>query len=187
MNFEVHTLDSAPAESRQALLEIEARYGFIPNLAGVFAESPGAFKGLIGALKSYDDKALTLTAIERQIVLLSVSVANRCDYCTAAHSMLLHSLGIERNEILKLQHDQPLGDARLQSLRVFTESVLEKHGFLDGNEVETFLQAGFTKGQVLEVLLGVSIKTLTNYANHVAKPPVNKEFRAFLPEWAAAA
>lgn len=187
MNFPVHTIDTAPPESRPALEAVKKRYGFVPNLAAVFAESPGAFNGLLAALKAYDDPALTLTPLERQIVMLAVAVENRCDYCTAAHSMLAHSLGLAREDIDALQHGAPLSDIKLEALREFAREVVEHRGVVGDASLARFETAGFTRGQVLEVVLGVSIKTLTNYANHIANPPVNDQFKGFLPRWAAAA
>ena len=187
MQFQIHTVESAPEGSQQTLASIKERYGFIPNLAGVFAESPGAFKGLLSGIQAYDDESLTLSPIERQVVLLAVSVHNRCDYCTAAHSMLAHTLGLGREEIATLQREEPLSDGRLETLRRFTLQLVEQRGFVDEAATKAFTDAGFTKAQVLEVILGISLKTLTNYTNHVTRPTVNPQFREFLPEWAAAA
>jgi len=187
MNFPIHTIDTAPTDSQPALQAIEERYGFIPNLAAVFAESPGAFNALLGALKAYDDESLTLTPVERQVVLLSVSVENRCDYCTAAHSMLAHSLGLSREDIDALQQGRAIGDSKLEALQRFTKALVVNRGVVDESAIASFLDSGFSKAQVFEVILGVSLKTLTNYANHVANPPVNEQFKSFLPEWAAAA
>jgi len=187
MNFQVHTIDTAPEASRPVLENIKARYGFIPNLAAVFAESPGAFNALLGALKAYDDESLTLTPVERQVVLLAVSVQNRCEYCTAAHSMLIHSLGMDRDDIDALQQGRALGDPKLEALRTFTEQVAAARGLVEDSSVGRFLETGYTRGQVFEVLLGVSLKTLTNYANHIARPPVNAQFESFLPAWVEAA
>lgn len=187
MKFQIHTTDTAPIDSQPALQAIEDRYGFIPNLAAVFAESPAAFNALLAALEAYDDESLTLTPVERQVVLLSVSVENRCDYCTAAHSMLVHSLGLDRQDIEALQQGRALSDPKLEALRLFTRDLVLSRGVLDDSSIASFLGAGFTRAQVFEVIVGVSLKTLTNYANHVASPPVNQQFRAFLPEWASAA
>ena len=187
MTFQVHTIDTAPAASQQALAAVKTRYGFIPNLAAVFAESPGTFSALLSALAAYDDESLTLTPVERQVVLLAASVENRCEYCTAAHSMLAHSLGLDRHDIDALHEGRPIGDSRLEALRQFTQCLVANRGLIAQSALAEFLAAGFTRAQVLEVILGVSVKTLTNYANHVATPPVNEQFRAFLPKWAAAA
>jgi uncharacterized peroxidase-related enzyme len=187
MTFQVHTTKSAPQASRETLNAIQERYGFIPNLAGVFAESPGAFKGLLGAIQSFDDEALTLTPLERQVVLLAVAVENRCDYCTAAHGLLAHNLGLERDQIHRMHSQQTLADVGLEAVREFTTRIVRNRGWVEQEHVNDFLEAGFTNAQVLEILLGVSLKTLTNYANHITKPAVNAQFRDFLPNWEDAA
>lgn len=187
MQFAVHTPQSAPAGSREALAKIQEKYGFVPNLAGVIAESPGALNALLGALSSFDAPEMTLSALERQVVLLAVSVKNRCDYCAAAHSMLASMNGLDDHQLQKLQRGETLDDSRLEALRQLAEALVERRGWLPEGAVSNFLAAGFDKAQVLEVILGVSLKTLTNYVNHVTRPPVNEQFAAYLPEWAAAA
>lgn len=187
MTFQVHTPETAPGEARETLRAIKERYGFIPNLAGIFAASPGAFKGLLSALQAYDDDALTLLPIERQVVQIAVSVENRCDYCTAAHSMLASKLGLSKKQIGRLQLQEELDDPSLEALRVISTELTRNRGWVDEVMLDQFLAAGFTPDQVLEVLQGVALKTLTNYANHVAKPEVNAEFSEFLPKWENAA
>lgn len=187
MSFQIHTPDTSPEDSKETLAAIETRYGFIPNLAGVFAESPGALRGLLGAIAAFDAESLSLTPAERQVVLISASAENRCDYCTAAHSMLASSLGIGRDQIDRLQQQLPVDDRRLEALRSFVTAVVRCRGSVDSVALSRFLEAGFTRAQVLEVLLGVALKTLTNYANHIARPDVNSQFSEFLPDWQDAA
>lgn len=183
-DFVVHTPDSAPAGSRDALQKIVERYGFIPNLAGAFAESPGSMKALLGLLSAYDSPEISLSPVERQVVLLAVSVKNECAYCAAAHSMVGSMSGLSKDEVEALQNGAVLRDAKLQALRRFAEILVEKGGWAGDADVKAFLAAGYTKANVFDVILGVAIKTLTNYANHVAKPPVNAQFAQFLPHWA---
>lgn len=187
MNFPVHSAETAPDGARGPLGQIAQRYGFVPNLAGVFAESPATLQILIGALGAYDDPAMTLTPVERQVVLLTVSALNRCEYCTAAHGMVANMAGLDRADVERLQQRLPIDDARLEALRRFVKIMVERSGWASDQDVEAFLTAGYTKAQVLEVIAGIALKTLTNYANHVAKPPVNAEFASFLPKWADAA
>lgn len=187
MNFQVHTVETAPAEAAETLAGIEQRYGFIPNLAAVVAESPGAFKGLLAALQAYDDAALTLTPLQRQVVQIAVSVENRCEYCTAAHSMLACTMGLAKEEISSLHDELPLSDPQLESLRQFAVEIVRQRGWVEQESLHRFLANGFDKGQVLEVLQGIALKTFTNYANHITKPPLNVEFSDFLPNWQKAA
>ena len=120
------------------------------------------------------------------LVLIATAVENRCDYCTAGHSMLANNLGLARDQIDRLHRNHVLADARLEALRSFATAVVRNRGWLDEKVVADFLAAGFTKGQVREVLLGVSLRTLANYANHLAKPEVNTQFRDFVPDWNSA-
>jgi uncharacterized peroxidase-related enzyme len=187
MPFPIHTLETAPAGARETLDRLTRNYGFLPNLAGVVAESPATLNGLFGFMGAYDAKEMTLTPLERQIVLLAVSTKNKCEYCTAAHSMLAQVNGLDGTDVVHLQQGRPLGDTRLEALRRFAETVVEKRGWVGESEVGTFIAAGFTRAQVFEVVFGVALKTLTNYINHIAKPPVNEQFAAFVPTWADAA
>lgn len=183
MMFNIHTPDTAPADSKETLTKLVQNYGFLPNLAGVLAESPSALNGYLAAMSVFDSATTTLPPLERQVVLLSVSVKNRCEYCTAAHSMLANMQGLERTDVEKLHQGLPLSQSRLQALRLFTESIVDTRGRIADELVEDFTNAGFTRAQVLDVILGVAIKTLTNYANHISQPPVNEQFAAFLPNW----
>ncbi len=187
MTFQIHTPETAPAEAQETLGTIARNYGFVPNLAAAVAESPATLNGLLGLMSAFDAEEMTLTPVERQVVLVAVSVPNKCEYCTAAHSMLAGMAGLTRPEIDHLQEGRPLGDARLEVLRRFAETVVAERGFVSEAALEAFVAAGFTKAQVLEVVFGVALKTLTNYANHIVNSPVNKQFAAFLPKWAEAA
>lgn len=184
MLFTIHNPSTAPEGSRETLEKMMQSYGFLPNLAGVLAESPSALKGYLAVNGVFDSVDTTLSQLERQIVLLAVSVANRCEYCAAAHGMLATMLGLPRNEVDKLHQGQPLSDARLEQLRRFVETVVNQRGRLADSELEDFIKAGFSQAQILEVILGVAVKTLTNYAHHIARPPLNEQFAGFCPAWA---
>jgi uncharacterized peroxidase-related enzyme len=187
MSFEVHTPESAPNGSKEALSKIAEKYGFVPNLAGVIAESPFALQGMLALMTAYDTGEATLTPLEKQIVLLATSVENRCEYCTAAHSMVASMAGLEKSEVRKIQDGLPLADARQQSLRDFTENVVKFSGRVGKSQTEEFLLAGFSKATIMEVILGVALKTLTNYINHFADTSPNEQFAEFVPAWAKAA
>lgn len=186
MSFQIHTLDTAPAGARETLGRVAQSFGFVPNLSGVFAESPATLNGLVSFLSAYDAKEMTLSALERRVVLLAASVQYRCEHCTALHSELGSVCGLDRAEIDNLQEARSLGNARLESLRRFTEAIVDKRGWVSDADLDKFFAAGFTKAQVMEVVFGVSLKTLMSYVSHIAKPPANEQFAAFRPKWANA-
>src|SRR5262249_61010107 len=84
--FTVHTAESAPAASRPLLDGIGRSFGFVPNLFGVFAESPAALRGALAIYEAFSTSSLT--QVEQQLVMLETSEANDCEYCVAAHSSL---------------------------------------------------------------------------------------------------
>ena len=78
-----------------------------------------------------------------------------------------------------LRNGDPIPDERLEALRTFTRRTVDKRGWLSGEDLESFLGAGFNKAQVLEVITGVAQKTLSNYTNHIAHTPLDEAFQPF--------
>lgn len=180
-NFRVHTRNSAPEQSVKLLDDAETAYGFVPNLLGVFAASPTVLKGYLQLGQSFD--ASSLSAVERQVVILAISRFNECHYCVAAHSMIAGKQNVPAQAIEAIRQDQPILDARLEALRKFTTTLVERQGWLADGDLAEFLAAGFNRAQVLEVILGISFKTLSNYVNHIADTPLDDAFArgAWLP------
>lgn len=83
---------------------------------------------------------------------------------------------IDRAVVQAVRNDGPIADAKLEALRLFTKSVVEKRGFASEEEKNGFLAAGYTDQNILEVILGVVMKTLSNYANHIAGTPLDSAF-----------
>jgi len=185
--FTIHTIDSAPEAAKPLLQDSQKSFGFTPNLHGVMAESPqtlDAYKQLTTLVSQ-----TSLSAVERHVVWLAVNVENHCHYCVPAHSALAKMQGVDAKTVEALRNDAQLEDARLEALREFTLKVVRQRGVVDEADVEAFLSAGFTKRQVLDVVLGVAHKTLSNYVNHLASTPVDEAFKgeAWTPPAAAAA
>ena len=179
--FNVHTKQTAPARSVELLENAEQAYGFVPNLLGVFAESPATLKGYTTLGKIFDESSFS--TIEKQVVLLTASRYSECHYCVAAHSTVADMQSIPAAVTEAIRNDEPIEDARLETLRDFTIAVIEKRGWVTAVDVDEFIAAGFTRSQVLEVVLGVSLKTISNYINHIVDTPVDA---AFTPrEWQA--
>ncbi len=172
--FSIHGEQTAPEASRPILEGAKAKYGFLPNLLGGLAESPAALEALV-TLSDIFDKS-SLTPAERQVVILTTSAENRCEYCVAAHSTVAAMLKVPGDVIEALRDGRPINDERLEALRNFTETVVRKRGWADEDDVQAFLAAGFDRAQVLDVVLGVAFKTLLNYANHLIETPVDAAF-----------
>jgi uncharacterized peroxidase-related enzyme len=172
-DFPLHDRHSAP-NAAVAFDRAEALFGMVPNLTRKMATSPAlaqAYMELTGLFEG-----CSLSRQERGVVLLTVSRFHGCDYCMAAHSMTGRMAGLPDTAVDALREDLPLDDARLEALRQFVRATLEKRGWADAADLAAFRDAGFHEQQVLEVILGVGLKTLSNYTNHVAGTPVDEAF-----------
>ncbi|WP_319421518.1 carboxymuconolactone decarboxylase family protein [Pleurocapsa sp. FMAR1] len=174
MEFTIHTLETAPADSKSALVHAKETFGFIPNLEGIAAEAPALLKGSMTLWDLFE--TTSFTKIEQQIIYLTVNYDNSCDYCMAAHSGLAKAIGMSQKNIEALRNGTLMVDAKLQALRHFTQQMVKARGWVEDSEIEAFLTAGYSKQQVLEVILGIAVKVMHNYTNHIAKTPLDKQF-----------
>lgn len=174
MSLQVHTIETAPEKSAEILEKVKAKYGFVPNLMGVLSESPAILKGYL-ALSELVDQT-TLTPLERQIALIGASVTNGCDYCVAAHSTISSMQNLPSDVIQAVRENSPISDAKLETFRKFVQTVTEQRGNVSEEEKAAFLDAGYTKQNILEVILAVGMKTLSNYTNHIAETPLDAAF-----------
>ncbi|MEO9823516.1 MAG: carboxymuconolactone decarboxylase family protein [Paracoccaceae bacterium] len=172
----VQTLDTAPEASKPFLEGAKKAFGFIPNLTATFANSPAMVEAY-GVLAGHFDKT-DLTATERQIVLMTNNRLNGCTYCMAAHSTISQMQNVPADVIEALRNGTEIADPKLRALQVFAVRMNEARGHLDQADVDAFLAAGYTQANILDVILGTGLKTLSNYTNHIAQTPVDVQFQA---------
>jgi uncharacterized peroxidase-related enzyme len=176
-HFTVHTIDTAPVGSRPLLEGLKKAFGFVPNLFAVFAESPAALQGALAIGEAFSKS--TLSPIEQQLVAIAVSEANDCQFCMAAHSTIAKHVAKADPALVGAARDRtPLPDAKLDALVTFTRKLVEQRGFVADADLAAFIKAGYSKAQVIEVLLGVGMKTFNNYVDHIAHVPLNDQFKA---------
>ena len=173
-DFKIHTTETAPEGSKEILAGAQKSLGFIPNLYGIMAEAPSALKAYNGLSDNFEKSSFTAT--EKQIVLLATSYVNECNYCMAVHSTVAQMYKVSQDVIDALRNNKPITDPKLEALRKFTNAIVEKRGWVSDKEINEFISAGYSKAQVLEVVVGVTQKTLSNYINHIVKTPLDAAF-----------
>lgn len=174
MTFPVHTITTASPEARETLTGAQKAFGFVPNLLGTMAEAPALLKGYLALSRLFDESSLSPT--ERQLVLLTVSYENACAYCMAAHTVIAGMQKVPATVVEAIRTGQPIADPRLEALRRFTTAVVVSRGWPGESQLAAFTAAGYGTQQVLEVVLGVGIKTMSNYTNHFASTPLDAAF-----------
>jgi uncharacterized peroxidase-related enzyme len=171
--FMLHTLETA-GESRPLLEKSAQAYGSVPNLHAVMAESPA----MLGAYQAIAEifETTNLSDTERQIILMTNNRLNGCEYCMAAHTSIMQMKKVPEDVITALRENTPIGDPKLEALRRFAEQVNLTRGWPEQADVDAFLEAGYTKRTILEVIVGTSLKVLSNYTNHIAQTPLDAAF-----------
>lgn len=184
-HFPYHTLDSAPEEARPTLQTAIDTFGMLPNLTAKMATSPALAEGYLTLGRIFERSSLS--PVERQVVLLATSRYNVCTYCMGAHSVLADMTGVPTGVTDAIRIDRPIPDPKLEALRRFTTCVVDTRGRPEPPEIERFFSAGYGPQQVLDVILGVGLKTLSNYTNHIAGTELDDAFSSRAWEPAAAA
>ncbi|WP_435139183.1 carboxymuconolactone decarboxylase family protein [Formosa sp. A9] len=176
--FTVHNTETAPEGSKQLLEKSKKAYGYVPNLHGVLAEAPGlleAYQNLheLFANSSFNPNELT-------VVWQTINVEHNCHYCVPAHTAIAKSMQIDDDIINALKNNTELPDNKLEVLRNTTLSIVRNRGNIPQNEIEAFYDAGFTKRQLLDIVLGLAQKTISNYTNSIAETPLDEGFKKFV-------
>ncbi|MBN1987739.1 MAG: carboxymuconolactone decarboxylase family protein [Prolixibacteraceae bacterium] len=179
--FKLHTIETAPEGSKAILEGALKQNGFIPNLYGIMAESPEVLKAYSQMNQLFNETSLN--PVEKNIVWLTVSYNNSCHYCMAIHSMVAKMFKLSDEMVKALRNNTPLNDPKLEALRQFTALLVEKRGWASDEDVKAFLAAGYTRKNVLELVVGIGQKVISNYVNHLAHTPLDEQIEAF--EWEA--
>ncbi len=177
-DFTFYTPENSSGHTKELLESIGKGYGFIPNLFAYMAEAPTTVEAYL-ALNDLVSKT-SLSPAQQQVALLAVSVENDCEFCTIAHRAMGKMKGASVQTLTALATHSEIADAKDRALATFTQTIVKKRGRPSDAEVQSFLGAGYTKQQILEVILIVSIKTLSNYINHLTQPEPNKELLAMI-------
>ncbi|MFC6269855.1 carboxymuconolactone decarboxylase family protein [Frigoriflavimonas asaccharolytica] len=175
--LQIHNIETAPAEAKPLLENSQKAYGMIPGLHGVLAGSPQllqAYQTLheLFTQTSFNNEELT-------VVWQTINVEHECHYCVPAHTGIAKMMKVDDSIIDALRDETPLANAKLEALRTMTLSVVRNRGNVSQEDLEAFYAAGYAEQQVLEIILGLSQKVISNYTNHIANTPVDAGFTKF--------
>ncbi|MDE3954865.1 carboxymuconolactone decarboxylase family protein [Glaesserella parasuis] len=176
--FQIHTIDTAPEAAKETLQAVKNNNGFIPNLIGVLANAPTALETYrtVGAINQRN----SLTPTEREVVQITVAVANGCGFCVAGHTAISIKQIKMPDELLQaLRKATPIQDNKLDTLARFTLAVINTKGKVGETLLNEFFAVGYTQQNALDVVLGVSLASLCNYANNLADTPINPELQPY--------
>lgn len=176
-NYTIHTVDSAPLTSKASLEKVQHDYGMIPNLLGILAEAPATLKAYLQLHELFS--GTSFSAEELTVVWQTINVEHDCNYCVPAHTGIAHAMSVDKRLIRALRNKQPMPTNKLQILHDTTLSMVRTRGNLSEQDIATFYQAGYKQKQLLEIVLGLSQKVISNYVSHFANITIDDVYKQF--------
>ncbi|WP_340155289.1 carboxymuconolactone decarboxylase family protein [uncultured Winogradskyella sp.] len=175
--LKIHNIESAPSEAKPLLENSQKAYGMIPGLHGVLAGSPQllqAYQTLheLFTQSSFNEEELT-------VVWQVINVEHACHYCVPAHTGIAKMMKVDDAITEALRNETPLESTKLEALRTMTLTIVRNRGNVSQADLDAFYRAGYEEKHVLDIILGLSQKTISNYTNHIASTPVDAAFEKF--------
>ncbi len=177
--FTLHTPETAPDAAQPLLQKSQQAFGMIPGLHAVMAEAPTLLDGYQVLHELFLNSSFNND--EKTVVWQAINVEHNCHYCVPAHTGIAKSMNISDTIINALRDETSLPTEKLDTLRNFTLQMVRQRGDVNQDQLELFYQAGYTQQNVLEIVLALSQKVMSNYTNHIAKTPIDDAFKDF--EW----
>jgi uncharacterized peroxidase-related enzyme len=173
------TANTASGSASTLLQEAQANFGFVPNMFGLMANSPGLLSTYAHGYAQFRADS-GFSAVEQEVIFLTISVAHGCEYCVSAHSLVADAMSkVPATVTTSIRDGNAPDDAQLAVLCAFTRTLLSTRGLPSKRDVEGFLAAGYSERQVLEVILAIALKTISNYTNHMVHTPLDAAFSAY--------
>lgn len=176
-NFTTHTLESAPEASKAFVEKSIKANGRLPGLHAIMAEAPGLLEGYQAIHKLFTESSFN--AEELTVVWQTINVEHECGYCVPAHTGIAHMMKVDPLLTEALRNKEAMTTPKLQVLHNTTLAMTRNRGNLSQEEMSAFFDAGYTQRQMLEIVLGLAQKVMSNYTNHIAETPVDKVFEKY--------
>ena len=176
--FSYHDTSTAPAGSHALMEGSQKAYGFVPKLHQIMAESPALYGAYVETFRIFAEDT-ELSALEQQVVMMTINYENKCHYCVPAHTMLMTFAKMPADVIEALREGQKIADTKLEALRTFTKDLWEARGQISQARLQSFLDTGYSKQQALDVLVGLSTKLLSNFTNALANTDLDEPMKPF--------
>ncbi|MGR3513208.1 MAG: carboxymuconolactone decarboxylase family protein [Paracoccaceae bacterium] len=179
ITVELKTPDTAEGAAAEILAGARDQLGFVPNMYAAMANLPAVLEHYTASYAVFREAA-GFTPAQQETVFLTISQANGCHYCVAAHSMLADMMaGVPKDALESLRKGARPADARLGALSEFTRRMTRLRGAVEKDDVDRFLAAGFTNQHVFGVILAIACKTFSNYTNHLVGTEVDTAMAAY--------
>ncbi len=167
--FNVPKREEVSANNQAIFDNLEKALGFVPNLYATYAHSETALENYL----NFSNAKTSLSAKEKEVVNLAVSQVNQCLYCLSAHTAIGKMNGFTEEQILELRAGNASFDAKLDALAKLAKNITTNRGKADQDAIDNFFSAGYTKGNLIDTIVLVGDKTISNYIHNTTDIPVD--------------
>lgn len=158
------------SQNNQAVFDnLNNALGFVPNLYATYANSDTALENYL----NFANAKSSLTAKEKEVVNLAVSQVNDCIYCLSAHTAIAQMNGFDGEQILELRAGYSSINNKLDALAKLAKNATENRVNTEQSVLKNSFNAGYTKGNLIDTLVLVGEKTISNYIHNTTKVPVD--------------
>lgn len=169
VTFAVPTREQVSANNQAIFDHMKSAFGVVPNLYATFALNETA----LGDYLALQNRKSTLSAKEREIINLVVSQVNDCKYCVPAHTMLAKMNGFTEEQILEIRRAQISFNDKYAALAKFVKETTVNRGRPSENSYDNFFEAGYSKANLVDVMMVIGDKIISNYLHNITQIPVD--------------
>lgn len=167
--FNVPKREEVSSNNQAIFDKLEKGLNFVPNLFATLAYSDTALENYL----TFSNAKTSLSLKEKEVVNLAVSQVNNCLYCLSAHTAIGKMNGFTDEQILELRAGEASFDEKLNALAKLSRNITVNRGATDADVLEGFFNAGYTKGNLVDVISLVGDKTIFNYLHKTTQVPVD--------------
>ena len=165
----VPTYEQATASNQALMDNLKKALTFVPNLYATMTYSDTA----LGTYLALQNAKTSLSPKAREVVNLVVSQVNTCRYCLAAHTAVGKMVGFTEEQVLEIRRGTASFDPRLDALARLVHSVATNRGHADKAALAAFFEAGWNEGNLVDTMVLIGDKTVTNYLHSTTEIPVD--------------
>jgi uncharacterized peroxidase-related enzyme len=165
------TVDQAPANAQPLLAGVQQQLGIVPNMFRLIANSPATLEAYLGFSGALGKGKLAPATRER--IALAVAEVNGCDYCLSAHTYIGLNLAKLDEAEITANRSGASNDIIADKAVRFAAKVARERGQIDDADVASLRQAGYSDGEILEIIGHVALNVFTNYVNEALKTEID--------------
>ena len=177
-SLKIHNIETAPEGSKALLEKSQKAYGRVPGLHGVLAGAPKILEAYQTLHQQFVDTSFNNE--ELTVIWQTINVEHACHYCVPAHTGIAKMMNVDDNISEALRNETPFENPKLEALRNMTLLIVRNRGHVSQEDLNIFYAVGYGEQQLLEIILGLAQKTISNYTNHIANTPVDAPFQKFV-------